>query len=277
MLYFLSRWTGGATSISDGIIVNRIVNNLPNIWRTANTHILILLNEIFHQANYVLCMGTLMSAIVMWQNSLVFHSLDKLTSFFLHFFPPLHLHLFRWQHTNFFVVVKSTLNPTKLLLSWGLIPCPAIKKEDFLDLREGLLLPMLLYAIWQVHFQNPFLLFCQVVYLVITEGLLHKAMEEDPALVTSMRWHFAPLPPPGIWLRTRRTRCIRWQRRRAAPWASSQGKTHTYNLAKLCFFREESFDSRTMKTKIIFVVTQIFYTMLTLLPTPLFFGSYSLR
>ena len=40
-------------------------------------------------------MGTLMSAVVMWQNSLVFHSLDKLTSFFLHFFPPLHLHLFR--------------------------------------------------------------------------------------------------------------------------------------------------------------------------------------
>ena len=48
-----------------------------------------------NQANYVLCLGTLGSAIVMWQNSLVFHSLDKLTSFFLHFFPPLHLHLFR--------------------------------------------------------------------------------------------------------------------------------------------------------------------------------------
>ena len=32
-----------------------------------------------------------------------------------------------------------------------------------------------------------------------------------------------------------------------------------------------------MKTKTIFVVTQIFYTMLTLLPTPLFYGSYRLR
>ena len=32
-----------------------------------------------------------------------------------------------------------------------------------------------------------------------------------------------------------------------------------------------------MKTKTIFVVTQIFYTMLTLVPTPFLFGSYKLR
>ena len=47
------------------------------------------------QANYVMCMGCLMLAIVVWQNSLVFHSLDKLTSFFLHAFPPLTMHIFR--------------------------------------------------------------------------------------------------------------------------------------------------------------------------------------
>jgi len=175
-------------------------------------------NMPWFKANYVLCMGTLMSAIVMWQNSLVFHSLDKLTSFFLHFFPPLHLHLFRW----------------------GLIPCSAIKKEDFLDLREGLLLPMLLYAIWQV------------VYLVITEGLLHKAMEEDPALVTSMRYLAQDTKNP----------------------MHQMTKKACRSLGILS--REESFDSRTMKTKTIFVVTQIFYTMLTLLPTTLFFSSYRL-
>merc|ERR1711971_1473225 len=175
-------------------------------------------NMPWFKANYVLCMGTLMSAIVMWQNSLVFHSLDKLTSFFLHFFPPLHLHLFRW----------------------GLIPCPAIKKEDFLDLREGLLLPMILYAIWQV------------VYLVITEGLLHKAMKKDPTLVTSMRYLAQDTKNPMHQMTKKACRSIG------------------------ILSREESFDSRTMKTKTIFVVTQIFYTMLTLLPTPLFYGSYRL-
>merc|ERR1719323_1154639 len=170
------------------------------------------------KANYVLCMGTLMSAIVMWQNSLVFHSLDKLTSFFLLFFPPLHLHLFRW----------------------GLIPCKAIEREDSLSLHEGLLLPMLLYAIWQV------------VYLVITEGLLHKAMEEDSSLVTSMRYLAQDTKNPMHKMTKKACRSIG------------------------ILSREESFDSRTLKTKTIFVVTQIFYTMLTLLPTTFFFTSYRL-
>ena len=117
----------------------------------------------------------------------VFHSLDKLTSFFLHFFPPLHLHLFRCTKPSIFPLIylylytfrctKPSIYPlinlyphfifislnapnhpfTRLssflelfLLSWGLIPCKAIKKEDSLSLHEGLVLPMLLYAIWQV-------------------------------------------------------------------------------------------------------------------------------
>merc|ERR1712218_577379 len=47
------------------------------------------------KANYILCMGPLMFAIIVWKNSLVFHSLDKLTSFFLHAFPPITIHLLR--------------------------------------------------------------------------------------------------------------------------------------------------------------------------------------
>ena len=50
----------------------------------------------WYKANYVLCMGVLMMAILVWQNSLVFHSLDKLTSIFIHVFPPLTLHLYRY-------------------------------------------------------------------------------------------------------------------------------------------------------------------------------------
>ena len=47
------------------------------------------------QANYVLSMGVVMLAIVVWQNSLVFHSLDKLTSILIHSMPGLTLHLYR--------------------------------------------------------------------------------------------------------------------------------------------------------------------------------------
>ena len=53
----------------------------------------------WYKANYVLCMGVLMMAILVWQNSLVFHSLDKLTSIFIHVFPPLTLHLYRYLET----------------------------------------------------------------------------------------------------------------------------------------------------------------------------------
>jgi hypothetical protein len=43
-------------------------------------------------------MGVLMLAIVVWQNSLVFHSLDKLTSILIHAMPGLTLHLYRYKY-----------------------------------------------------------------------------------------------------------------------------------------------------------------------------------
>ena len=46
-------------------------------------------NLFWFKANYVLCMGPICIAIMVWKNSLVFHSLDKLTSFFLHAFPTM--------------------------------------------------------------------------------------------------------------------------------------------------------------------------------------------
>ena len=49
-------------------------------------------NQMWFDANYVLSLGPICLAIVVWQNSLVFHSLDKVTSFFLHAFPPVVCH-----------------------------------------------------------------------------------------------------------------------------------------------------------------------------------------
>ena len=64
------------------------------------------------QANYVLCMGVLMLAVVVWQNSLVFHSLDKLTSCAIHIFPPLTCHLVRW------VMLCTCVNLLSHLFTW---------------------------------------------------------------------------------------------------------------------------------------------------------------
>ena len=39
------------------------------------------------KSNYMLSHGPIAVAILAWQNSLVFHSLDKMTSFFIHIMP----------------------------------------------------------------------------------------------------------------------------------------------------------------------------------------------
>ena len=49
------------------------------------------------QAVFVLSMGPLVWAIVIWRNSLVFHSFDKVTSVFIHLLPALLLHGARFE------------------------------------------------------------------------------------------------------------------------------------------------------------------------------------
>jgi len=168
------------------------------------------------KANYILCMGPLMFAIIVWKNSLVFHSLDKLTSFFLHAFPPLTVHLFRW----------------------GLIPNPAIEKDDHLAPMEVLLLPLGLYLVWQLG------------YWTITEGVLRRQLANDPDLITSIRY-LAGDKKNGF-----RNLCLSL--------LCSLGLTHP----------GEDLDPEAFKTKITFAATQLVYTLITVIPTPFLYSSY---
>jgi len=170
------------------------------------------------KANYILCMGPLMFAIIVWKNSLVFHSLDKLTSFFLHAFPPLTVHLFRW----------------------GLIPNPAIQHDDHLAPAEALLLPLGLYLCWQLG------------YWTITEGVLRSQLANDPDLITSIRY-LASDKKNGF-----RNLCLSL--------LSWLGLTHP----------GEELVADSVKTKITFAVTQLVYTLITIIPTPFLFSSYRL-
>ena len=177
-----------------------------------------------------------MFAIIVWKNSLVrssiwlidllsplslkqvFHSLDKLTSFFLHCFPPLTVHLFRW----------------------GLIPNPAIQTDDHLAPLEVLLLPLGLYVCWQLGFWT------------ITEGVLRTQLANDPDLITSIRY-LAGDKKNGF-----RSLCLSL-------------------LCRLGFMDPgEDLVADSIKTKITFAVTQLVYTLITILPTPFLFSSYRL-
>ena len=106
------------------------------------------------QANYALTLGPIFLAIIIWKNSLVFHSLDKLTSFFLHAFPPVMMHLYRWK----FISTDLPLND-----------------EDSLPLYTNFVTALLIYGVWQIS------------YLIATNVLL-KSYLEDKSVTTSYRY-----------------------------------------------------------------------------------------
>jgi len=106
------------------------------------------------QANYALTLGPIFLAIIIWKNSLVFHSLDKLTSFFLHAFPPVMMHLYRWKF------ISNDL---------------PLSDDDSLPFYSNFALAMLIYGTWQIS------------YLIATNVLL-KSYLEDKAVTTSYRY-----------------------------------------------------------------------------------------
>ena len=107
------------------------------------------------QANYVLTMGPIYFAIIVWRNSLVFHDLDKLTSFFLHAFPPLIMHMVRWN-------MITTQLPIK-------------QEGDVLSLMGNFVWPLVFYGVWQV------------AYLIVISIPLHWYLK-DKDVVTSYRY-----------------------------------------------------------------------------------------
>lgn len=64
------------------------VLNLIYIW-------LLPSNSALFVACYCLSHGSLASAVITWRNSLVFHDLDKVTSLFIHVYPPLSFSVIR--------------------------------------------------------------------------------------------------------------------------------------------------------------------------------------
>jgi len=106
------------------------------------------------KANYVLTQGPICIAIVVWRNSLVFHSLDKLTSFFLHAFPTMLCHIYRWK------LVDHGLTFT----------------NGYIGIESHLVYPLGIYFSWQV------------AYLLMTEVILRPKLDSDLEIVTSQRY-----------------------------------------------------------------------------------------
>jgi hypothetical protein len=115
----------------------------------------------FAKAMFSIANGPLALAVALWRNSVVFHSLDKMTSMFIHILPALVMFSQRWQdHISkkefpLFEQMDETIVTTLVDFWWH---------------------PFVYYAIWQA------------IYLIKTEIISKKKLEYNTSIMTSLRW-----------------------------------------------------------------------------------------
>ncbi len=180
----------------------------------------------------------LAGAIVAWRNSLVFHSLDKVTSVYIHILPALLTYVWRWMPENQAILRAACQGQDNCTLSY----------------TDWLVYPMLFYIGWQI-FYLWFTGGCEgigVLIFVVADGpspslpqsaevLNRRHLSADDDLQTSLRW--LAKTKTGI-SGLARSVCVRLRIMR----------------------KDEEFDSNTMKTKAIFVIAQMVFTIITMLP-----------
>lgn len=116
--------------------------------------------------------GPLAIGIVMWRNSLVFHDLDKITSVFIHSFPPLVTFCLRWYPANGDI--------TRVCSDMECHPSPTIIFGYTL----------VFYIIWQI------------LYILKTEYLDKKKIENDKDIITTARfWTIIKPHPIYLWFK----------------------------------------------------------------------------
>ncbi|KAI1789008.1 hypothetical protein LXA43DRAFT_600403 [Ganoderma leucocontextum] len=101
------------------------VLNLVFIWAMPDSPALFV-------ACYCLSLGSLASAVITWRNSLVFHDWDKVTSLFIHIYPPL-----------VFSVIRHYYPDAKQRF-------PALRDVPQMQPFRALLLSSIIYLIWQL-------------------------------------------------------------------------------------------------------------------------------
>ena len=118
-------------------------------------------SQLLMLANFAHANGPLALAIPTWRNSLVFHSLDKITSSYVHGMPAMLTFCLRWY------------------------PPPGVSPLESIGFGETMKLGVGAYMAWQLS------------HLIVTEIFLAKDLRSHPDYGTSIRWLTAP-PYAGI-------------------------------------------------------------------------------
>jgi len=201
------------------------------------------------QTNFIFANGPLMCATLAWRNSLVFHSVDKMTSIFIHVLPAFLTFLVRWypdargtmcfggsSRESWTLAMTHSEAESLSARMWGWTdPCPS------LNLRAAVLVAIGVYLFWQL------------LQVFITEILLAGLLAQDRTLETSIRWL-----------------CRDHRNFMHQLCKNVCRKTHIFGPT-------ETFDSETWKSKFIFWIAQFVYTILTLLPALVAYHCYTLH
>jgi len=164
----------------------------------------------FNTILFVMVSGPVLWGILVWRNSMVFHSIDKMTSMFIHLLPALYIFVIRWH----------------------------IAEHEFheLDFWHWIVYPCGIWWLWNI------------LYQIKTE--LIDRLDERPEIITSLTWLSG----------------------------NSQNFMNKFSLKaarRLGFFGpEEQFDSKNIKTKVVFVLANFFYFTVVIAPCPIFFHSW---
>ena len=124
-------------------------------------------------STYCLAYGNNAIAIAMWRNSMVFHSLDKITSLFIHIMPPVALHCI--VH-----LLPSDLQQTRFPAVYKIKTSQPSDPEHY-SLFEMMFWASLPYAVWQLSY-----------YFLISIRRADKIAAGRPTSFTWLRRSFAP-------------------------------------------------------------------------------------
>lgn len=200
---------------------------------------------ILNQMNFMFCNGPLLTAILAWRNSLVFHSLDKMTSIFMHFLGAILTFLSRWHPQG----RMSMCNERNVIemgsntdIDIGTSYTYTYTAEcNHLNYMTALVWPCVGYIIWQL------------LQIVLTEGIFGTMISNDMTLQTSIRW-------------------------------LCKDKRNTMNILgrKICVSTgimqpKEEFNGEEWKSKTIFWLLQLIYTLVTLIPGIIVYHNYWLH
>ncbi|KAI9248412.1 hypothetical protein BY458DRAFT_526548 [Sporodiniella umbellata] len=97
-------------------------------------------------ATFAMTNGPVAWAIITWRNSLVFHSLDKVTSVFIHIFPPLVCYCLRWMPN---LLKDFYCDNHQRVTDYRDRQYPAFQALHTVPLTQLVLYSTLAYALWQ--------------------------------------------------------------------------------------------------------------------------------